>query len=352
MHCASTVLAAGAAFSLAGPKATMLESRRPVIAVCAVRTGCGKSQTSRALGRALIDAGLRVALVRHPMPYHDLEAIRVQRFATLADIDASNPTIEEREEYEPAVKMGLTMFSGVDYAEILAAAEDEADVVLWDGGNNDLPFFRPDMLVVVADPLRPEDGLRYHPGEANLRMADVVVVNKVDSATPEQVERVLADVAQVNPEATVVRAASPVVLADGPSLEGKAVLVIDDGPTITHGNMPFGAGAVAARRDGAAREVDPRPFAVGSIAATLERFPHIGPVLPAMGYSAEQLSELEQTINAADCDVVVTGTPIDLGRLVESRHPVRHATYGFEHAGGPTLEELLAPVVARARSGA
>jgi predicted GTPase len=354
MHKASTVLAAGADFRLAGPNRTMLESRRPVIAVCAVRTGSGKSQTSRRVGRILREQGLDVVLVRHPMPYGDLEAMRVQRFASLADIDASHPTIEEREEYEAPVGAGMVVYAGVDYAEILDRAEEEADVIVWDGGNNDLPFFRPDLLIVVVDPLRAGHELAFHPGEANLRLADAVVVNKVDSADPAQVERVLADVACINPEAMVVRANSPVVLDHGPSLVGAAVLVVEDGPTITHGGMPFGAGMVAAERGGAGAVVDPRAYAVGSISETFERHPHIGSVLPAMGYSDEQLLELEQTINAIDCDVVVSATPVDLTRLVHSRHPIRHAAYELEEIGRPTLADVLAPLVELAwlRAGA
>jgi predicted GTPase len=345
MHKASIVLVSGADFRLLGPEQTMLESRQPVVAVCAVRTGSGKSQTSRCVGRILRDAGLDVVLVRHPMSYGDLERMRVQRFASLADIDAAHPTIEEREEYEASVEAGMVVYAGVDYAEILERAQEEAHVIVWDGGNNDLPFFRPDVLIVVVDPLRAGHELTYHPGEANLRMADVIVVNKVDSADPTQVERVLADVASINPEAVVVRANSPVTLDHGPSLVGAAVLVIEDGPTITHGGMPFGAGMVAAQRGGAGALVDPRPYAVGSIAETYERYPHIGSVLPAMGYSDEQLLELEQTINATDCDVVVSATPVDLTRLVDSRHPIRHASYDLEEVGRPTLADVLSPLV-------
>jgi predicted GTPase len=350
MHKASIALAAGADFTLLGPKSTMLPSTKPVVAVCAVRTGSGKSQTSRAVGKLLLDAGLKVALVRHPMPYGDLEAMRVQRFATLEDIDASDPTIEEREEYEAPVELGMVMYAGVDYAAILEQAEAEADVIVWDGGNNDFPFFRPNLLIVVVDPLRAGHELRYHPGEANLRMADVAVVNKIDSASLDQIERVLADIAAVNPMMTVIKATSPVELDEGPSLVGKAVLVVEDGPTITHGGLPFGAGTVAAQAAGTPMRVDPRPYAVGSIAGVYEQYPHIGAVLPAMGYSDEQLQELEETINAADCDVVVTGTPIDLGRLIESRHPIRHATYELHELGEPSLETVLAPLVAQAKS--
>jgi predicted GTPase len=352
MHKASAALAAGADFRLLGPERTMLESSRPVVAVCAVRTGSGKSQTTRRVAGILSGAGLDAVLVRHPMPYGDLEQMRVQRFASLADIDAAHPTVEEREEYEASVEAGLVVYAGVDYAAILERAEEEADVIVWDGGNNDLPFFRPDLLIVVVDPLRAGHELAYHPGEANLRKADVVVVNKVDSADPASIGRVLADVGSINPEAVVVRANSPVTLDHGPSLVGAAVLVIEDGPTITHGGMPFGAGLVAAQRGGAAALVDPRPYAVGSIAETYARYPHIGSVLPAMGYSDEQLGELEQTINATDCDVVVSATPVDLTRLVDSRHPVRHATYELEEIGEPSLATVLDPLVARARERA
>jgi len=348
MHKASTALAAGADFRLLGPKATMLRSTKPVVAVCAVRTGCGKSQTSRRIGQILLDHGLAVALVRHPMPYGDLEAMRVQRFASLADIDASHPTVEEREEYEAPVLMGMVMYAGVDYGEILERAQAEADVVIWDGGNNDFPFFAPDLHITVVDPLRPGHELTYHPGETNTRMADVVVVNKLDSADLDAVSLVVANVLTVNPRATIVKANSPVVLEPGPSLVGARVLVVDDGPTITHGGMPFGAGTVAARHAGAASFVDPRPYAVGSIGETFEQYPAIGAVLPAMGYSDEQLRELEATIDAVDCDVVVTGTPINLGRLVKVRHPIRHATYELRETGEPTLAQVLEPLVERA----
>jgi predicted GTPase len=349
MHKASLVLAAGPDFRLLGPRSTMLKSTKPVIAVCAVRTGSGKSQTSRRIGRLLLDAGLKVALVRHPMPYGDLETMRVQRFATLADIDASHPTVEEREEYERPVELGMVMYAGVDYGEILARAQAEADIIVWDGGNNDLPFYVPDLHVVVVDPLRAGDELAYHPGEANLRMADVVVINKVDSAGLEATEKVTADVLSVNAQATIVRAASPPILQAGAPIRGKRVMVIEDGPTLTHGGMTFGAGTVAAQQAGVAERVDPRPFAVGSIAETFRRYPHIGRVLPAMGYSDQQLHELEMTINKADCDVVVTGTPIDLGRLIKSRHPLRHVTYELQEIGEPTLADVVAPVIATAR---
>jgi predicted GTPase len=348
MHKASLALAAGADFRLLGPDATMLGSAKPVVAVCAVRTGCGKSQTSRKVGQTLLDAGLRVALVRHPMPYGDLEAMRVQRFATLEDIDASHPTVEEREEYEEPVRLGMVMYAGVDYEAILRQAEQEADVIVWDGGNNDLPFYKPDLLIVVADPLRPGHELGYHPGETNIRMADVVVINKVDTAAAHDVEVVVENVQDVNPLAQLVFAKSPPVLEAGPDLLGKTVLVIDDGPTLTHGDMPFGAGLVAARRAGAARIADPRPLAVGSLRDVFERWPQLTNVLPAMGYSDEQLHELEQTVNEVECDVVVTGTPIDLGRLIDSRHPIRHVRYELEEIGRPTIEDVLGPIVTRA----
>lgn len=349
MHRASIVLAAGASFSLLGPNATMLSSEKPVIGVGAVRTGAGKSQTSRRIGQILLERGLRVALVRHPMPYGDLESMRVQRFASQADIDASSPTIEEREEYERPVELGMLVYAGVDYEAILDRAEQEADVIIWDGGNNDFPFFRPDLFVVVTDPLRPGHEVRYHPGEANLRMADVVVVNKIDSATPAQVERVLADITATNPAATIVRAESPVELSPGPTLVGRSVLAVDDGSTITRGQMPFGAGGVAARNAGADELIDPRPWAVGSIREVFERYRHIGNVLPAMGYGDEQLRELEATINAIPCDVVITGTPVDLGRLISVRHPIRHATYELRELGRPNLEDALKPILEHAR---
>ena len=351
MHEASVALAAGADFRLLGPRSTMLLATKPVVAVTAVRTGCGKSQTSRRVGQLLVEAGLRVALVRHPMPYGDLEAMRVQRFSTLEELDAAHPTIEEREEYELPVRLGMTVWAGVDYGEILARAEAEADVILWDGGNNDFSFFAPDLTIVVVDPLRPGHELGYHPGETNLRLADAVVVNKIDAAPLPAVERVLRDVRVANPAASVVLARSPVTLEDGPDLAGLRVLVVEDGPTLTHGGMSFGAGTVAARAAGAAELVDPRPFATGTIAGLFARYPHLGPVLPAMGYSDEQLAELAATIDACECDVVVTGTPIDLSRLIHSRHPFRHAAYELEEAGGVPLAQVLEPVLAAAGRG-
>ena len=345
MHKASRALATGADFRIIGPRDTMVRSFKPVVAVCAARTGCGKSQTSRRIGQILLDKGLRVALVRHPMPYGDLEKMRVQRFETLADIDASDPTIEEREEYEEPVRMGMLMFAGVDYSDILRAAEKEADVVIWDGGNNDFPFFAPDLFVTVVDPLRPGHELLYHPGETNLRMADVVVVNKVDSATDEDVATVLDNIASVDPTAVIVRAASPVTLDAGPSLAGQRVLVVEDGPTITHGGMPFGAGTVAAREAGATQFVDPRPYAVGTIRDTFTKYPEIGTVLPAMGYGDAQRRDLQDTINATECDVVVAGTPMDLGRIIDIDKPLRRAQYELREVGTPTLEDVLTPII-------
>jgi predicted GTPase len=352
MRKASLVLATGADFRLLGPRATMLRSTKPVVAVCAVRTGAGKSQTSRRVGRLLLDAGLRVVLVRHPMPYGDLERMRVQRFGTLADIDAADPTIEEREEYEEPVRQGMVMYAGVDYRAILDRAQAEADVVVWDGGNNDLPFVVPDLHITVADPLRSGHELRYHPGETNLRMADVVVINKIDTADPQAVETVAANVAAANPTATIIRAASPVTLMPGPPLAGKRVLVVEDGPTLTHGGMPCGAGMVAARQAGATTFLDPRLYAIGSIADTLAAFPGIGLVLPAMGYGQHQVEELEATVEAADCDVVVSGTPIDLRRVVHTRHPIRQARYELREIGSPTLADVLASLVQRSKARA
>lgn len=350
MHLSAEVMAAGADFRLLGPDATMLRSARPVVAICASRTGAGKSQTTRRVGRILLDAGLRVALVRHPMPYGDLDAMRVQRFGTLGDIEASHPTIEEREEYELPVREGMVMWAGVDYEAILRAAEAEADVIVWDGGNNDMSFYRPDLMITVVDPLRPGHECGWYPGEVNLRLADVVVVNKIDSAQQSDVDAVLANVRRLAPNSIIVRAESPVVLTAGLPLAGARVLVVEDGPTITHGGMPFGAGTVAARQAGAAELVDPRPYAVGSIAATFEKYPHIGPVLPAMGYGDEQLADLAATIAAVPCDVVVTGTPIDLARIVRIDRPVRHASYSLREIGNPDLAAVLAPFIASWRA--
>jgi predicted GTPase len=351
MHKASAVLAAGADFRLLGPERTTLRTEVPVVAVCAVRTGCGKSQTSRLVGLLLRDAGLRVVLIRHPMPYGDLERMRVQRFATIDDIDAADPTIEEREEYEQHVAAGMVVYAGVDYADILGQAEREADVIIWDGGNNDLPFVAADLHVTVTDALRPGHETAYHPGETNLRMADVVLINKIDSADAADVERIAASVRTVNPDAVIVRAASPVTLDAGPSLVGRRVLVVEDGPTMTHGGMAFGAGSVAARAADVATFVDPRPYAVGSIAETFAAYPTIGAVLPAMGYGEAQLDDLGRTIRAVPCDVVIVGTPVDLGRIVDLGHPARRATYTLREMGAPTLTDVLKPHLDAWRAG-
>ena len=345
MHKASKVLAAGANFVLLGPDATMLEATVPVVSVCAVRTGSGKSQTTRAIAETLGAAGKRVVAVRHPMPYGDLEAQRVQRFATLEDLDRYDTTIEEREEYEPHITSGTTIYAGVDYADILAQAQEECDVLLWDGGNNDLPFYRPTVHIVVADPLRAGHEISYHPGEANLRMADAVVVNKMDSASSEQIDELMETIRDVNPGATVVKANSRVTVDDPTAIEGKRVLVVEDGPTLTHGEMKFGAGVVAARAHGAAEIVDPRPWAIGTIDETFRKY-DVGPVLPAMGYSEGQLAEMEKIIDAADADVVVVGTPIDLRRVLKIGKPAVRVRYDLEVLpDSPSIEDVLAPVL-------
>jgi predicted GTPase len=344
MHVASRVLAAGANFVLLGPDATMLDADVPVVAVCAVRTGSGKSQTTRKVAETLRASGKTPVIVRHPMPYGDLAAQRVQRFASFDDLDAANTTVEEREEYEHHLKAGNVVFAGVDYAAILQEAQKECDVLLWDGGNNDLPFYRPDVHIVVADPLRAGHEVSYHPGEANFRMADVVVINKVDSASEEQVRAVEESLATANPDATVIKAASPVTVEDGEGLSGKRVLVIEDGPTLTHGEMKFGAGVVAARHGGA-EVIDPRPLAVGTLKETFAKY-EVGPVLPAMGYSPQQLDEMKQMIDAADCDAVVIATPIDLRHLIDVSKPAVRVTYDLEEQeGSPTIREVLAPVL-------
>ncbi|HEV2902858.1 MAG TPA: cyclic 2,3-diphosphoglycerate synthase [Gaiellaceae bacterium] len=343
MHIGSRVLAAGASYSLLSPNRTMLTSSRPVVAVCAVRTGSGKSQTTRHIAKLLRDDGKRVAVLRHPMPYGDLTKQAVQRFADYADLDAAEATIEEREEYEPHIAEGNVVFAGIDYAAILDQAEQEADVILWDGGNNDTPFIKPNLHVVVMDPHRAGHELRYHPGETNLRMADVCVVNKVDTAPPEGVEAVLDSIRKVNPEAKVVRAASPFLLEEnGETIAGKRVLAVEDGPTLTHGEMAYGAAVLAAKANGAAALVDPRPFAVGSIAKTLEEYPHITELLPAMGYGRKQMDELKETIARSDAEVVLIGTPIDLRRVVDFDKPALRVTYRLQELGEPTLAGLLA----------
>jgi predicted GTPase len=345
MHLASRALACGASFTLAGPDATMLRSARPVVAISAIRTGCGKSQTARHVARLLRARGLRVAVLRHPMPYGDLLRQRVQRFASPADLTAAACTIEEREEYEPHIAAGNVVFAGVDYAAILAAAEREADVIVWDGGNNDLPFYRPDIEIVVVDPHRPGHEVAYHPGEANLRRADVVVINKIDTASGEDIDEVRYNIAQVNPKAMVIDAASPLSVSDPDAIRGKRVLVVEDGPTLTHGEMRYGAGVMAARKFGAADLVDPRPFAVASIQATYQKYPDIGVLLPAMGYGDHQMRDLEATINATDCDLVVVATPIDLGRIIRINKPSVRVEYELQEIGQPTLELPLKKVL-------
>jgi predicted GTPase len=339
MHIGSRALAAGADFVFLGPRSTEIPAKVPVVAVCAVRTGSGKSQTTRAVTRILKAANKRVAVIRHPMPYGDLAAQAVQRFETYDDLLKADATIEEREEYEPHIAQGSIVYAGVDYGKILEQAEADVDVVIWDGGNNDLPFYVPDVHITVADPLRVGHETRYHPGETNLRMADVVVINKVDSADPNDVATLEKTVQEVNPRAVIVKAASPITVPGG-SLKGKRVLVVEDGPTLTHGEMGYGAGVVAARRHGA-QLVDPRPWASGSIAQVYERYPHIGALLPAMGYSERQRAELAETINAADADVVLVATPIDLRKLFDINKPAVRASYELEAASSPTLKEIL-----------
>jgi predicted GTPase len=350
MHASSRVLAAGANFTLLGPEATMLEARVPVVAVCAVRTGCGKSQTTRYIAELLKREGLRVVAVRHPMPYGDLAAQKVQRFADLGDLDAAGVTVEEREEYEAHIRAGTIVYAGVDYGAILEQAQMECDVLLWDGGNNDLPFYRPDVFLTVVDPLRAGHERRFHPGEANVRMADAILVNKVDVAEPDQVDAVVASVRALNPSAAVVRANSALSLDRPDLVEGARVLVVEDGPTLTHGGMKFGAGTVAARRAGAAEIVDPRPFVTGTIADVFRKY-DVGPVLPAEGYSPEQLRELELAIDRTPCDVVVIGTPMDLRHVISiGVHAVR-VTYELDEieiVGAPTLRDVIDPAVRRA----
>lgn len=343
MHLASRVLAAGAGFRFIAPRRTMLKSTKPVISVCAVRTGSGKSQTSRRVLDILQNQlGYRhVVAIRHPMPYGDLAAQAVQRFATYEDMDRAQCTIEEREEYEPYVERGAVIFAGVDYEAILRKAEEEADIIIWDGGNNDLPFYKSDYHIVVVDPHRPGHELRYHPGEANLRMADAVVINKIDTADAAGVNTVLANVRDVNPDAVVVRGASPLFVDDPAAIRGKRVLVIEDGPTLTHGEMAYGAGVVAAQQFGAAQIVDPHPYAVRTIADTYRKYPSTGAVLPAMGYGREQIADLEKTINMTPVDAVIIATPIDLGRLVDIDKPNQRVRYELQEIGSPTLADLL-----------
>lgn len=341
MHKASIVLAEGASYMLLGPKETMLKSSKPVISICAVRTGCGKSQTTRRVSEILRKAGKKVVAVRHPMPYGDLNKQKVQRFATLKDLDKHECTIEEREEYEPHIVKGVIVYAGVDYEAILRQAEKEADVILWDGGNNDTPFFKSDLEIVVVDPHRPGHEVLYHPGETNARRADVIVINKVDTADIESIEEVRYNIDQINNKAVVVEAASPLQVSDPMAIKGKRVLVVEDGPTLTHGEMAYGAGVMAARKFGARELVDPRPFAVASIQETYKKYPEIGILLPAMGYGEKQMKDLEKTINKTKCDLVVIATPIDLERLIKINKPSVRVEYSLAEIGKPNLEDIL-----------
>ena len=344
MHQASRVIAAGADFMILGFDATALKSTRPVVSICAVRTGAGKSQTTRAVCQRLQARGKKVVAVRHPMPYGDLVKQAVQRFATFADLDRYDCTIEEREEYEPHLKNGTIVYAGVDYAAILKSAEQEAEVVVWDGGNNDLPFFRPDVEIVVADPHRPGHELQYHPGEANFRRASCIVINKIDTADKKGVEEVKANIQELNPGAIIIEAASPVTVEDPGAIRGKRVLVVEDGPTLTHGEMAYGAGVIAAQRFGAASIVDPRPWVVGSIAKAFKKYPKIGPLLPALGYGDQQMAELRETIEKVECDLVLIATPIDLRRTIHFNKPALRVTYELQEIGKPDLDDVLQSV--------
>lgn len=341
MHKASMVMAAGADFQLMGINSTQLKSNKPVVSICAVRTGSGKSQTTRRVSLILREMGFKVAAIRHPMPYGDLVKQAVQRYADYSDLDKHECTIEEREEYEPHIDNGVIVYAGVDYGAILSKAEEEVDIILWDGGNNDMSFYQPDLSIVVADPHRPGHEKTYHPGEVNARSADVFVINKVDTADHDDVIAVHDSLNELNPGALIIEGASPLFVDNPEAIRGKRVLVVEDGPTLTHGEMAYGAGWVAARRFGAAEIVDPRPYAVGSIRATYNKYPTTGDVLPAMGYGDEQVRELEQTINNADVDMVVIGTPIDLSRILKINKPTQRVRYELQEIGQPTLEEIL-----------
>ncbi|MBN2707652.1 MAG: GTPase [Calditrichaceae bacterium] len=341
MSRSALVNAAGADFKMLGPKHTQIKSTKPVIAVCAVRTGCGKSQTTRKIARLLQSSGKKVVAIRHPMPYGNLAEQKVQRFAELSDLDKHKCTIEEREEYEPHIVSGTVIYAGVDYEAIIREAEKEADVILWDGGNNDMAFYKPDLLITVVDPHRPGDELFYYPGEANLRAADVVLINKMDSADAEDIQVVRENIQQVNPHAVIIDGASPIFVEDYHLIKGKRVLVVEDGPTLTHGEMTYGAGVVAAEKFGAAQIVDPRPFTVGTITETFKKYSGIGALLPAMGYGKKQIKDLEDTINKTDCDLVIIGTPIDLRKLVKINKPAVRVTYELQEIGKPDLSDVL-----------
>jgi predicted GTPase len=343
MHKASAVLAAGADFWLMGPDSTMLKSEKPVVSICATRTGCGKSQTTRKVMQVLTAAGKRAVAIRHAMPYGNLAKQKMQRFAALDDLKKHDCTIEEMEEYEPYIAMGGVVYAGVDYEAIIREAEQEADVILWDGGNNDLPFYVSDLEIVVTDPHRTGHETRYHPGETNLRRAQVVIINKMDTADATEIDKLRHTITQTNPKATVIEAASPITVEGSEQIQDKRVLVIEDGPTLTHGEMPYGAGTLAARQFGAKEIIDPRPWAVGSIKDTFEKYPKVGALLPAMGYGPEQVRDLEATINAVDCDLVIIGTPIDLNRVVNIQKPSVRVTYELQEIGSPNLNTVLKP---------
>lgn len=345
MHKSAEVQAAGADFWMMGTNHTYVKSTKPVVSICAVRTGCGKSQTTRRVAEVFIKAGKKVVAIRHPMPYGDLEKQKVQRFANYKDLDKHECTIEEREEYEPHIDRGVIVFAGVDYEAILREAEKEADVILWDGGNNDLPFYKPDIHIVVVDPHRPGHEKRYFPGEANLRMADVVVINKIDSAKPEDIETVKNNVKELAPKAKVIMGDSPLTIDNPEVIRGKKVLVVEDGPTLTHGEMLYGAGVVAAKKFGAAELIDCRPYTVGTITATYKKYPHIGTLLPAMGYGDQQVKDLETTINKTPCDIIISATPIDITRLVKVNKPIVRVKYDLKERGTPTLDDVLAPII-------
>ncbi|MEO0020456.1 MAG: cyclic 2,3-diphosphoglycerate synthase [candidate division WOR-3 bacterium] len=350
MHRASEVLVAGARFCLMPPRLLQIKASKPVFAVCAVRTGCGKSQTSRRVYEILQGEGLKVVAIREPMPYGELEKQVWQRFASYEDLDRANVTIEEREEYEPYIEQGMVIYAGCDYQEILRHAEAEADCIVWDGGNNEISFYVPDLLIVITDPLRTDHTLSYHPGEVNLMMADVVVINKEDSAKPEAIKRLKELIKETNPKAIIVDADSPLTVEKPELIKGKKVLVVEDGPTVTHGEMPYGAGRIAAERFGAGVIVDPKPYARGSLAQELVRSRHLDRVLPAMGYSAEQLKELEEAINRADCDIVISGTPIDLSRLIKTNKPVVRVRYRLKEKSQPDLKEIITEWFKRRRN--
>ena len=348
MHKASAVLAAGADFWLMGPDSTMLKSSKPVISICATRTGCGKSQTTRKIMQILKASGKQAVAIRHAMPYGNLAKQKVQRFAALEDFKKHDCTIEEMEEYEPYIAMGGVVYAGVDYGAILKEAEQEAEIILWDGGNNDIPFYVSDLEIVVTDPHRAGHETRYHPGETNLRRAKVIIINKMDTAEATEVDKLRHSIDQTNPKATVIEAESPITFEGNEQIQGKRVLVIEDGPTLTHGEMPYGAGTIAARQHGAKEIIDPRPWATGSIKETYEKYPKVGPLLPAMGYDPEQVHDLEATINAVDCDLVIIGTPIDLNRILNIQKPTVRVTYELQEISSPNLKTVLKPFLDKA----